>query len=54
MSNLTVLPKAPRTLDSERACLSTDLGRFNICCENTNLSSFILASHKMKNNALKT
>ena len=37
---------------SKRACMSTNLGRFNIFCENTNTNSFILESHKMKNNAL--
>ena len=37
---------------SKRACMSTDRGRFNIFCENTNTNSFILESHKMKNNAL--
>ena len=56
MSNLAadrnpLLRKAPRTLDSLSGH-ATDLGRFNIFCENTNPNSFILESHKMKNNAL--
>ena len=37
---------------AKRACMSTDRGRFNIFCENSNPNSFILESHKMKNNAL--
>ena len=58
MSNLaadrnTLLRKAPRTLDSlsGHACQLTveDLTFF---CENTNTNSFILESHKMKDNAL--